>query len=425
MAAKHVPNPLERFITVIQELSLARNIGTVMAIVRHAARALSGADGASFVLREGAMCYYADEDAISPLWKGQRFPMSACISGWVMLNQQAAIVDDIATDPRIPLESYQSTFVKSLVMVPIRPVAPLGAIGIYWARPYCATAEEVKLLQALADSTATAIENVQLYAELEQRVAERTTELGAANEALRREMAERHQAEAEQRRLQREAERMQHFALLGRLAAGIAHEIRNPLGAIFLHADLLEEELRQPSAESAAQVTEALQEIKTQLHRLHDLVQDYLSLVRVTAIERTPQDIGVAVHTWAHEWQELATRQGVQLLLEGLTALGQIALHESTLRRALWNLVQNALDAMPDDGTLTITGHSMATHVQLTVQDTGSSIPAEHLTTIFEPLYTTKPGGTGLAFTSSRRLSPLMQDASRLRVLSGRGQPSR
>lgn len=192
MAAKHVPNPLERFITVIQELALARNIGTVMAIVRHAARALSGADGASFVLREGAMCYYADEDAISPLWKGQRFPMSACISGWVMLNQQAAIVEDIATDPRIPLEAYQSTFVKSLVMVPIRPVAPLGAIGIYWARPYRATAEEVKLLQALADSTATAIENVQLYAELEQRVEERTTELGAANEALRREMAERH-----------------------------------------------------------------------------------------------------------------------------------------------------------------------------------------------------------------------------------------
>ena len=51
---------------------------------------------------------------------------------------------------------------------------------------------------------------------------------------------------------------------------------------------------------------------------------------------------------------------------------------------------------MPDGGTLTITGHSMATHVQLTVQDTGSGIPAEHLTTIFEPLYTTKPGGTGL-----------------------------
>jgi signal transduction histidine kinase len=66
------------------------------------------------------------------------------------------------------------------------------------------------------------------------------------------------------------------------------------------------------------------------------------------------------------------------------------------LRRALLNLVQNALDAMPGGGTLIVAGHSMATHVQIQVRDTGSGIPAKQLTQIFEPLYTTKPGGTGL-----------------------------
>src|ERR671930_2351801 len=109
--------------------------------------------------------------------------------------------------------------------------------------------------------------------------------------ALQREMAER-------QRLEREAQRAQHFALLGRLAAGVLHEIRNPLAALFLHVDLLEEELQQPTSESADQVSQVLAEIRMNLARLEDLVQDYLTLVRTSQIERTPQDLGAALHAW-------------------------------------------------------------------------------------------------------------------------------
>ncbi len=207
--------------------------------------------------------------------------------------------------------------------------------------------------------------------------------------ALQREMAER-------QRLEREAQRAQHFALLGRLAAGVSHEIRNPLAALFLHVDLLEEELQQPTPESAVQVTQVLAEIRTQLARLDDLVQDYLTLVRTSQIERTPQDLGAALHAWAAEWQQLAMSQGVLLRLEGLEDLGPVALHASTLRRAMLNLVQNAFDAMPQGGTLTLAGQRTATHIQIHVRDTGSGIPTQQLTKIFEPLYTTKPGGSGL-----------------------------
>jgi signal transduction histidine kinase len=207
--------------------------------------------------------------------------------------------------------------------------------------------------------------------------------------ALQREMAER-------QRLEREAQRAQHFALLGRLAAGVSHEIRNPLAALFLHVDLLEEELQQPTPESAAQVTEVLAEIRMNLARLEDLVQDYLTLVRTSQLERTPQDLGAALHAWAAEWQHLAMGQGVLLRLEGLEDLGTVALHASTLRRAMLNLIQNALDAMPQGGTLTLAGQRTATHVRLYVRDTGSGIPTEQLAKIFEPLYTTKPGGSGL-----------------------------
>ena len=89
-------------------------------------------------------------------------------------------------------------------------------------------------------------------------------------------------------------------------------------------------------------------------------------------------------------------RQGVELQLEGLESLGQVPFHASTLRRAILNLVQNALDAVAKGGMVMITGHSTATQVQLQVRDTGSGITAERLERIFEPLYTTKPGGTGL-----------------------------
>src|SRR6185369_12150487 len=91
-----------RLIGVVQELSLARDFAMIMEIVRTAARELTGADGASFVLRDGDLCYYADEDAIAPLWKGRRFPMAVCVSGWVMLHREGVAIEDVFTDPRVP-----------------------------------------------------------------------------------------------------------------------------------------------------------------------------------------------------------------------------------------------------------------------------------------------------------------------------------
>lgn len=186
---------MNRLIDIVQELSLARHLDDVTAIVRHAARNLVGADGATFVLKDGPNCYYKDEDAIAPLWKGRRFPLETCISGWAMLNREPAVIPDIYLDDRIPHAAYRPTFVKSLVMVPIRTKNPIGAIGTYWQTERLASAEEVRLLQALADSTSVALENVQIYAELEARVQARTEELAAANERLRAEVLERERAE--------------------------------------------------------------------------------------------------------------------------------------------------------------------------------------------------------------------------------------
>lgn len=171
---------IQVLVKTVQELSLARDLDSVMKVVRTSARRLTGADGATFILREEDKCFYADEEAISPLWKGSRFPISACISGWVMLNRQPAVIEDIYTDNRIPSEAYRPTFVKSLVMVPIRTLNPLGAIGNYWAKPQKPTTEQVWLLQSLADIISVTIENVNMYTELERRVKERTQQFEAA-----------------------------------------------------------------------------------------------------------------------------------------------------------------------------------------------------------------------------------------------------
>lgn len=91
---------MEQLVGVIQELSGARTLLRVQELVRTAARQLTGADGATFVLRDGDLCFYADEDAIEPLWKGQRFPLSTCISGWTMLHSKPAVIEDIYADAR-------------------------------------------------------------------------------------------------------------------------------------------------------------------------------------------------------------------------------------------------------------------------------------------------------------------------------------
>lgn len=168
---------VEFLLDVIQKLSLAKDLETIMFIVRKAARTLTGADGSTFVLRDGNQCYYAEEDAIAPLWKGKRFPMSACISGWVMEHRQSVIIEDIYSDPRIPFDAYRPTFVKSLAMLPIRTAAPLGAIGIYWAEYYFPTEEQLNWLQVLADSTSVAMENVMLQSELEKGQKETTAQI--------------------------------------------------------------------------------------------------------------------------------------------------------------------------------------------------------------------------------------------------------
>jgi GAF domain-containing protein len=130
-------------------LQTASDQQAVIETIRETARKVCQADGITFVLREGEMCHYVEEDAIGPLWKGQKFPLSACISGWAMLNAKTAVIQDVFTDPRIPYDAYLPTFVKSLIMTPVGE-SHVAAMGAYWKDTRSFSDDEIAIVENFA-----------------------------------------------------------------------------------------------------------------------------------------------------------------------------------------------------------------------------------------------------------------------------------
>jgi GAF domain-containing protein len=138
--------------------SIPHGLYRVIDVVRNTARQLIGAEGVTFVLRDEDHVRYLEEDAVWPLWKGQRFPIGECISGWVITHDEPAIIPDVYDDPRVLLSAYRGTFVRSMAMVPVgKP--PLGAIGAYWAAHHVASRSEMEMLAAIADSALIQIDD--------------------------------------------------------------------------------------------------------------------------------------------------------------------------------------------------------------------------------------------------------------------------
>lgn len=175
---RHSAERLRRLAEFVEQVAAVRDQSGLTSTVCRAVRELTGADGVTFVLRDGEYCHYVDEDAVQPLWKGLHFPLEACISGWVMLHREPALIEDIYVDPRIPYAAYRPTFVKSLSMLPIGRDNPEGAIGCYWAERHQASAEELELHQALADASSVGLSNIRLFQKLES--ARQTAEQSAA-----------------------------------------------------------------------------------------------------------------------------------------------------------------------------------------------------------------------------------------------------
>jgi two-component sensor histidine kinase len=180
---------LDTLVSAIEQLASARHAEDVAHVVRTAARQLSGADGVTIVLKDGDQCHYLDEDAVGPLWRGRKFPLTACISGWAMLNRQTVVIEDIYLDDRIAHDAYRPTFVRSLVMTPVRPDEPIAAIGAYWSEVRRPTEEEVANLALIARATATAFANISLLESLESSLVTRNALVRELNHRVKNNLA--------------------------------------------------------------------------------------------------------------------------------------------------------------------------------------------------------------------------------------------
>jgi signal transduction histidine kinase len=151
--------------TAIFQIARATGAAEIVDVLRSSARQLIGCDGITVVRRGDGFCHYIEEDAIGPLWKGRSFPEGICVTGWAMLNRQTVVIPDIRLDDRIPQELYGSTFVRALAVAPILHTDPIGAVGVYWARPHQASPFQIEVLEALANAAAVAFESLRMVPE--------------------------------------------------------------------------------------------------------------------------------------------------------------------------------------------------------------------------------------------------------------------
>jgi signal transduction histidine kinase len=177
------------------------------------------------------------------------------------------------------------------------------------------------------------------------------------------------------------------LSLLGRLAGPLSHEIRNPMNAIFLHIDIVEEEVHQLTPDDGAQVTQSLATIKAEVARLHALIQDYLYLARLSELQRAPVDLRALVEDVSAELQSQRQNRGVRVVLSGLDTLGQVALHQSLFRRALLNILRPLVEAMPQNTTLSLSAERTDCRVQLQIGDHARVIPPEVWAALQTPLH--------------------------------------
>ncbi len=365
---------IERLVSVIQELSAARDLDTIMTLVRSAARAMTQADGATFVLKEGDFCYYADEDAISPLWKGQRFPLHSCISGWAMLNKRSVVIEDIYKDSRIPLQAYKPTFVKSLVMIPIRREDPIGAIGIYWAHQHKGTEQELELIEALADTVSVAMENVNLYNSLNAKIQE----------------------------LQKVNEAKDLFLMT------VSHELRTPLNSILGWTEIMKD---NPSAEDMVRGLDVIdRNAKSQAHIVEDLLDSSRILAGRLSLDKVNVNMVDVINNSLSVVETEAQKKNVKLHFSQKTESAIVLGDAFRLQQVLNNLLINAIKFSKEGGDVLVTLETRGPGAIVQVKDSGVGFSTESQQHLFSKFFqadsttTRKHGGLGLGLSISKYL---------------------
>jgi len=188
------------------------------------------------------------------------------------------------------------------------------------------------------------------------------------------------------------------------LAAGVAHEIGNPLNSLHIHLQLMDRKLRKAPPDVRDALTQSLDVARQEIERLDSIIQQFLGAVRPSRLEVQPENINALVQESVAFLENEIRDRNILVEQELRSDLPLVEVDRNQLKQAFYNVIKNAFQAMQQDGLLRIRTDLENDWATITFADTGGGISQESMSKIFEPYFTTKASGTGLGLLIVRRI---------------------
>jgi signal transduction histidine kinase len=198
-----------------------------------------------------------------------------------------------------------------------------------------------------------------------------------------------------------ESERLNALTLL---AAGVAHEIGNPLNSLNIHLQLMERQARKLDGTVQKELQESIDIARSEINRLDSIVTQFLRAIRPTRPQLRPENVNTIVEEAVRFFAAEIKDRDIVVEQELRSDLPLLHLDRDQLKQAFYNVIKNSFEAMKRRGILHIRTDMDESHVLIRFTDTGGGISAENLSHVFEPYFTTKPSGTGLGLLIVRRI---------------------
>jgi PAS domain S-box-containing protein len=193
--------------------------------------------------------------------------------------------------------------------------------------------------------------------------------------------------------------RAESLASLTTLAAGVAHEIKNPLGSIGIHIQLIQKELAALEESERERIQGYIDVVNEEVNRLNKIVVDFLFAVRPMNVELEDADMNAVIADLLEFVRYELEQNDIELEADLQDDLPKVQLDEKYFKQAVMNIVKNGLAAMPEGGTLTVKTRCRSDNVELVIRDTGEGMPEDVREKIFEPYFTTRDFGSGIGLT--------------------------
>jgi len=198
-----------------------------------------------------------------------------------------------------------------------------------------------------------------------------------------------------------ESERLNALTLL---AAGVAHEIGNPLNSLHIHLQLMEREAQELDPNGKAEIRKSIDVARSEVRRLDSIVTQFLRAIRPSQPRLHPENVNAIVEEAVRFFTPEIQDRDIVVEQELRADLPLLQLDREQMKQAFYNVIKNSLEAMKRHGTLHIRTDLDDTYVMVSFADTGGGMSAENLSRAFEPYFTTKPSGSGLGLLIVRRI---------------------